>query len=1181
MAIEHFKSTVTWNLAISGASEPPDIPTVPLDARPHIGFAASLKDTNLIGVNTTTPEPGPVIIGDPETGKGSVQVQYELVNVIVEKKTAGTYTPVTPFDGIKNAFGSWAVVPAQQDPSTNPDGRPEVANTKLWLWSKSPFDATRQIDNSWNEWVADTFKNYPCPTVPVPKQTCYNFQKVSPDILFDGQFIHPEEPGLVISWQSPEFKTITVLKGEKIGPYDHAFCTTTGNDRQLGGMVISLPQEVSSVILYIGIAESVYVICEDQKKQVTLNQMLKNSHTNIYTLKGIGKIRTIRLLRGQQYCLAGICLIEDPTPEETKRYADLLNHLTVEVGRWSGVGNVLEPYTNYRLKISTKYTASGMSGSALSGWSNSPSFDDYVYFRTDGPPGIAALTPPTTQTNAVIEKNDGLKDLTLYVKQTVPSTLPTLNQQPVLQKPVYRAYDIGLEFNEDYVDLMYKISGRDLNIYLYNSNNLPVRDAEGKLIVISNQWGKAEELTLLQSESDYIQMLHSGSCANLDTSTIPRDNTLVTISPRQVLDPDIVYQARLNPLLLAELFATDKGRWRTVTDGTQEGPAQWQWISHPAINGTGLAITVNKVVLSGAPDLSTVSKDLDGIFINGDTTRVNHFYKVLSVDNVTKTLTLDGNPIAPTSDTWQIPGISAVVQQSNVWAGTDDREEIPKLGTMYVLDNVPGQVPAAWSDLRLTVVMRSVDDDTMGLVFRYNDAGGTKSYYRFSMDRQLKYRRLVKCVNNLFTVLSDDDFVYTQDVDYTITVECIANSIRVYQNGELLFDILDSSISAGTIGLYCWANEGVRFSQVYVDDFRINSITVYQFSFTTSVFTNFLHHLQSYQDETWNLLARAAVNIDDYISHSFSPAGMITVNDDEFKLYEELTAKLLGGNANQPIKQVQVFRINLENDITKGFLLRTPEPLLWERLVIQLNQGNSIIEKGATPADLKIIGVNIGSSLVKDESVTMIIRNKKDINGCKLQFPGFNAAPLTKKDIVLLEESFDYTAGLLYQEKFGGNALDSYMVIDEVSGPSYWKGKKFPKPPFEWSNGFSAWSVSGNSIVQISNIYGGSFINPLEAPGTLAILKDKDWDNIKLQSTIRSTDNDGLGIVFRFKDDANYYRFSMDRQHGFRRLIKKKGGVVSNLWEDHWLKAFYIFSLISCIILRAIFSAVVSKLLSA
>ena len=50
--------------------------------------------------------------------------------------------------------------------------------------------------------------------------------------------------------------------------------------------------------------------------------------------------------------------------------------------------------------------------------------------------------------------------------------------------------------------------------------------------------------------------------------------------------------------------------------------------------------------------------------------------------------------------------------------------------------------------------------------------------------------------------------------------------------------------------------------------------------------------------------------------------------------------------------------------------------------------------------------------------------------------------------------------------------------------------------------------------------------------------------------TIRSQDNDGIGVMLRYQDSDNYYRFSWDRERSFRRLVKKQGGVFTLLAGD-------------------------------
>jgi hypothetical protein len=140
---------------------------------------------------------------------------------------------------------------------------------------------------------------------------------------------------------------------------------------------------------------------------------------------------------------------------------------------------VLEAFTQYRLTAKVSREISGLD--ALGGWHDTTTFPLDRPFITGGPPG---LTDPATST-------PGLEDLTRYVSQTVPATLTPPGKLPELSRPVFRAYDAGVTFNEDYVDRMYELAGRDLAVQIYDSRNLPERDIDGRLLVLANPWGNA------------------------------------------------------------------------------------------------------------------------------------------------------------------------------------------------------------------------------------------------------------------------------------------------------------------------------------------------------------------------------------------------------------------------------------------------------------------------------------------------------------------------------------------------------------------------------------------------------------------------------------------------------------------------------------------------------------------
>ncbi len=191
------------------------------------------------------------------------------------------------------------------------------------------------------------------------------------------------------------------------------------------------------------------------------------------------------------------------------------------------------------------------------------------------------------------EFNSGLDNLARYVAQTVPPTVPTAEagagDKALLPKPVYCAYDVGVKFNEDYVDLMYRASGRDLGLYLFDNNDRPARDAQGRLVLLANRWGVAEQLELSETDERWVKVVNDSTCAAIDVDKIKHVRTLG--SDGQVLDPDTAYVGRLVPLLLHESFsgvavgasaagtnavlAGPGGGWRVLDNGVAGGPSLW------------------------------------------------------------------------------------------------------------------------------------------------------------------------------------------------------------------------------------------------------------------------------------------------------------------------------------------------------------------------------------------------------------------------------------------------------------------------------------------------------------------------------------------------------------------------------------------------------------------------------
>jgi hypothetical protein len=1100
VAIEHFKVTTSWPLpknstppllgpkydyekqglrnydaASPAFSEPPlsAFPVVPLDCRPHVSFGRNVHDDALVGVNPQLVQPEYERIGDPDQNAGPVKVRYSLKQIELFKwDTQGQQWQTIavagrPLNGgERTLFGSWAPVP--QLPSGA--GQSAGANTKLWLWSKTPFDYTRHGGTGTDDWFTDNFPTYPCVPQEIPDhEVCCDFEKLDRAQLLTTPWSSPEHPEISLTWQSPAQQRVTNLD-PPVNGFTRALCfpivpaplsnsvminlsepakrvkllivekrktdrvcvdfrkrqpgavtlplheqdvtfgtagvtdvrsvptslgDMTGLNCNVGsqglpsGLNITLPCAATTVELMLSylsptmfdttiaiaalnsngeqialkpmlnpqhqpeivrfegsdlkqitisaprsklVLHELCFVCPDTSPSVTatgfdsegtLTRVFENSGNEL-EISGDNLVQ-VQVSGKGEICLLKICALFGPNPQEVAHRQEMAAHLRNEVARWQDEGAVLEPFSAYRLTIATAVDAYGEG--ELSGSRNLTQTEN-AYFRTQGPPGLTKLSLPAGRDPAKdADKFDsGLEDLTRYVRQTTPPTVPAVGEKPVMAKPFYRAYDVGVDFNEDYVDLMYRISGRDLGLYLYDSNNRPVRDAEGRLLVQSGVWGAVEDLTLTEGEQRWLALSNAdnGCLPLISTETIAHDKKLTSAIAGRVLEPDTIYEARLIPLLLREGFSSYAtatlaqgpsgrlGRWAVIDDGQINSPSAWEV----------------------AETTATISNYL--------------------------------------------------TQTTNIKGGNDNASDPVKPGTMLVFGSDPSldsghpEQPTNWTDYRLSVYLRA-SDGAIGVVFRYND---DNNYYCLSMDRAGSYRRLISVANGIHTVLNEDDFAYEPQQDYLLTVEATGDELGIYVDGALTFKVTDAAHSQGSIGLYCYDNSGACFNDVRVDDFRKTAPVVYRYQFTTSLYANFFHHLQSYQDETWPAALEQVPGARPAMAEAVNPTAPFT--DAEARTYERLATMVLGSAARQNPPEVQVTSIEVDG-APLALLVQSPEPIDWLRTEIALSRSSLARAQPALPDKVKLVAVTFAANRVDVDSVTVLVREPMDLTGYRIE----------------------------------------------------------------------------------------------------------------------------------------------------------------------------------------------------
>src|SRR6185503_10918969 len=72
-------------------------------------------------------------------------------------------------------YGAWANIP--RDGNTE-----EVSQSKLLIWSKTPFDYTRHAGTEWNDWFINSFPSYPCPVDYPDQEVCCTFDDIDPTV---------------------------------------------------------------------------------------------------------------------------------------------------------------------------------------------------------------------------------------------------------------------------------------------------------------------------------------------------------------------------------------------------------------------------------------------------------------------------------------------------------------------------------------------------------------------------------------------------------------------------------------------------------------------------------------------------------------------------------------------------------------------------------------------------------------------------------------------------------------------------------------------------------------------------------------------------------------------------------------------------------------------------------------
>jgi hypothetical protein len=941
VAIEHFKSSVSWPLATGQfvipnygdgdgflLSQAPSAPSdslpppaglqrVPMDCRPSISFARNVWDYALVGIVAHPLDPEWEQIGDPLHNQGPVRMRYGLRSVQLDKFDGASWTTVAAATGSSSTgsgqlFGAWSAVAAV--------GGTGPAQNKLLLWSKSGLDQFRNSSVDGSKYLGTAAAGYPCFPPPGPGRICLDFEALKAASTFASPFVHPDHGGVSIAVAgqtssdpakpaaAPDLPsrgfTVTVPP-KPIGGKDRMFCPVIAS-----GLRIDFANPASEVRIVAATSGPgpIAATCVDAGGAhsgpfLSQDGVIEIGTANVVSVTLAGPAANARV------CLVELCGLLAASPQAVALYQAMGDHNKTSTALWSGVGNVLEPYTAYRLRfVTTVETQDYPTLSQL----------QYAYFETGGPPGIGRLdVPANVATGAAFD--NGLDDLTRYVGQTVPLTVPATGQKPLSPRPVYRGYDVGVVFNENYVSLMYRMAGRDLGLMLYDRNNLPMRDSKGRLLVAENPWGRNPTPVPSAGDQKWAAMVNANPCGvRVDLTEEPVDETLTDGSVDKVLDPDALYEARLVPSLLHEdfggfalgLFAHSTGgrlgRWSIFDEpASAGGPSQW--------TVTAADQDARRIAQTGA-----IAANTSSMLVLGD-----------------------------------FPGLPA-----------GDRSQ-------------PGQ----WTDHRIDLRLRSVPTTAVGVAFRRS---GPSTFYLFEIDPTASVRRLLRVSGGMPALLAQDSVVFAPNSDYRVVIEALGASLRVYVDDKPVFDVVDTAIPGGGMALYCSGGAGAAFSGIQVQDFSVNASPAYKFSFTTSPFVNYFHHLHSFDDGCWAASsAMSDTDLNQAVQRSTSDMSS-AVLDDEARAFDRFASIVLGPASLQLAERTELVKVERAGTVI-AFIVRGPQPFGFARTACQLTNAAIGTPTSISPMSAKIVAATVGAAIPADESMTILVRDPMDLSGCRIE----------------------------------------------------------------------------------------------------------------------------------------------------------------------------------------------------
>ncbi len=584
---------------------------------------------------------------------------------------------------------------------------------------------------------------------------------------------------------------------------------------------------------------------------------------------------------------------------------------------------------------------------------------------------------------------------------------------------------------------------------------------------------------------------------------------------------------------------------------------------------------------------------------------------------------------------WSISS-GRVVESSDTQAGATAGTAIEKPGTY-----LRHKLGAYWLDYRLEATLRSTDDDALGVMFRYVD---NDNYYRFSMDRERSYRRFVKKVNGVYTLLWQDAVPYSLSTNVNVVITAQGAALALSINGTQMYSGTDASLRRGTIALYAWGEDQAQFDDVRVFNLRTASsndppqVTISNpannANFVVGTPVTFSGTALDFEDGalsqslSWNSSRDGALGSGGSVTANSLTLGAHVITASATDSDNATGTAVMTINVNEPFNEPPTLNVTAptqgatfnigaavgfagtasdveDGTISNGIswtssrngLLGTGASLS----VSTLSAGAHTITASITDSGGKFTTMTRNITVVVPGNTPPVVTVTAPLNGAAFGVGQSVALAATATDtqdgtltsVISWTSSRDGslgTGGSLNVSTLTGGTHTITATVNDSMGGTHAVTRSIAVVPAAATlvrddfndNNYTGWTVTNEGTVSAPSVWSASTgalrqTSDIHSTPTTAATVPKTgtfnrftagsaWTNYSVTTELRSSDNDTLGVMFRYTNNTNYYRFSMDSERAQRRLTKVRNGTWTTLWSDstaYQLNRTYVLEIIA------------------